>query len=246
MQHTLIRHAGLLALVFIATGFMLTSCVDEPDPIVADRITSEIRFVHAVPVLQPVDIWIDNEKFLPNLAYRAVDNYRSVASGNRFIRVVPAGLDSSNAIYRRSVSMRSLMKMTIAFYGSGADPQMLITQERFTYADETSALVTDADVKIINLNSSGNVFGFYSGPVGGELEELIPPVGYGELTAYERLDATKGGPYHIANAIDTLTLKLVSGENFDLKTPGHRYTIIVTGNDGTKDALALQDEPYNQ
>lgn len=247
MQHTLIRQAGLLALVFVATGFMLTSCVDEPDPVVADRIVSEVRFVHAVPQAQPVDIWIDNEVFLPNLAYKAVDTYHQVPSGNRFLRVVPAGMDSSNAIYRRSVSMRSLIKMTIAFYGTGGDPQMLITQERFTYADETSMLVDSADVKLINLNSSGNVFGLYQGPEGaplGDLTQLIPNVGYGALTSYIRLDANPGGPFHVANPVDIITLKNATGGNLQLQKGGYRYTVIVTGDDGVKEAIALQDEPY--
>jgi hypothetical protein len=242
MQHTLIRHAGLLALVFVATGMMLTSCVDEPDPVVADRINSEVRFVHAVPGAQPVDIWIDNAVAMPNLAYKAVNNYMTIPSGNRFIRVVPAGMDSSNAIFRRSVSMRSLMKMTIAFYGTGADPQMLITQERFTYADETSMLTDSTDVKLINLNSSGNVFGFYNGPdqaTFNDLSELIAPVGYGNLSAYIRLDAGTPAPFYVANPVDVLQLS-----GFSLKTPGYRYTIIAVGDAGTKEALVLQDEPY--
>lgn len=248
MQHTLIRQAGLLALVVVSTGLILTSCVDEPDPTVADEVFSEVRFVHAVPAAQPVDIWIDDQKFLPNLAYKAAGSYQLVPSGDRFIRVVPAGLDSSNAIFRRKVSVRSYTKMTVAFYGSGADPLMLLTQERFTYADETSVLKDSADVKLINLNSSGNVFGFYRGPEGapfGDLEELIEPYGYGELSPYVRLDATAGGPYHVGNPVDVIILKDVTGANFNLKTPGYRYTIIVTGDGSTKEALVLQDEPYN-
>ncbi|MFA6233268.1 MAG: DUF4397 domain-containing protein [Bacteroidota bacterium] len=239
MRQTLLQKAGLLSLMLLATGVFLSGCIEEPNPPVLDRVTSEVRFVHAVPDGPAVDIWVDGEKVFTNASYKAASGYLIVNSGNRFLRVVPAGSDSSAAIFRQLVSVRSLTKMTVAFYNSDADVQLLITQERFTYADETSKLIDSCDVKLVNL-ANADPYKLQRKVSDQVYEDLIPEVAGGELTSYIRL-LSETNDFAVATASDARAVEF----NQELGKPGRRYTFIVVGNSGALDVLRLQDEPKN-
>ena len=64
MQQKLLRKAGLLGMVLLLSGVVLTGCIDEPNPPVLDRITSEVRFVHASPDAPAVDITLTDGTIL--------------------------------------------------------------------------------------------------------------------------------------------------------------------------------------
>jgi hypothetical protein len=236
MRQKLLQKAGLLSLVVLATGIFLSGCIEEPNPPVLDRVTSEVRFVHAVPDAPAVDIWVDGEKVLPSAGYKASSDYRKVNSGNRFLRVVPAGADTNQAVFRRLVSVRSLTKMTMAFYNTVDDVSLLITQERFTYADETSILVDSCDVKLINLSGTGEAFAL------SNLNDdvLIPAVNATSLSAYKRLLAGNTD-FAITRQNGSRAVEF----NFNLQKPGYRYSFVVVGNSGGLEVLTLQDEPKN-
>jgi hypothetical protein len=240
MQQKLLRKAGLLGMVLLLSGVVLTGCIDEPNPPVLDRITSEVRFVHAVPDAPAVDIWVDNEPVVTNVSYKAASGYLTVNSGTRFFRVVPAGQDSSNAVFRRQVSVRSLTKMTVAFFNTVSDVALLMTQERFTYADETSILVDSCDVKLINLNSRGEAFGISKDIGASGYEEIIFPVQAGFLSAYNRIPVQSGDFYA---SRENGTVDLDSQFPFTFEAPGYRYTFIIVGDSGQLEVLRLQDEP---
>jgi hypothetical protein len=181
---------------------------------------------------------VDNEKLVSNAGYKAFSGYLKVNSGNRFLRVVPAGADTSSAVFRRLVSVRSLTKMTMAFYNSVADVALLITQERFTYADETSLLVDSCDVKVINLAGTGEALALQKKIDDQTAEELIPAVNAGSLSSYNRLMAGSMD-FYMARSNDSRAAEF----NFELKKPGYRYSFIVIGNSGGLEVLTLQDEP---
>jgi hypothetical protein len=241
MQRSLLRNAGLVAFVIAATALVVTGCINEPDPPVKDHVTSSVRFVHAVPAAAAMDVWVDAEKLGSTLDFMGFSAYLTVNSGNRFIRLVPAGQDTSTAVFRRAVSVRSYSKMTMAFYGATADIQLLVTQERFTYADETSRLVDSADVKLINLNSGPEVY-YLAYPVPPDSISIMtsPSVSYGNLTAYTRAISRTGDLYILKGDKKTAA---VTFTNFEIKKPGYRYTFIVVGTAGNTQAVALQDEP---
>lgn len=238
MRQTLLQKAGLLSLVLLATGVFLSGCIEEPNPPVLDRVTSEVRFVHAVPDAPAVDIYVDNEKVVSNAGYKAFSGYLKVNSGNRFLRVVPAGADTSSAVFRRLVSVRSLTKMTMAFYNSVADVSLLITQERFTYADETSKLADSSDIKLINLAGTGEALALQKKIDDQTVEEWIPEVNAGSLSAYNRFPAGTVD-FYVARSNNSRAAEF----NFELKKPGYRYSFIVIGNSGGLEVLTLQDEP---
>lgn len=195
--------------------------VDSPIP---DKITSEVRFVHVIPGAAKLDLWVDGVLLVPDLRYQSASKYRTIISGNRFLRLVPMGQDTSAAIFRRLISIRSLSKMTILFYGEATNPSLLITQERFTYSDATSELVDSADVKLINLNMSARSYKLTRGSPGSTVD-AVPYQSYEQLSLYLRIGVLAPGPYYIEDAagiVDTLA-------GFTLKSPGYRYTIVLTG-----------------
>ncbi len=238
MRQKLLQKAGLLSLVLLASGVFLTGCIDEPNPPVLDRVTSEVRFIHAVPDGPAVDIWVDGKVEAANVSFKGYSGYLTINSGNRFLRVVPAGADSSAAVFRQLVSVRSLTKMTMVFYNSVAEVGLLITQERFTYADETSKLVDSTDVKLINLANTGLPYKLQRKVSDDVYADMIAPLAAGSLTAYKRLLAEEN-----SFAIATEGNSRVVEFDYNFQKQGHRYTVVVVGNTGSLGAIQLQDEP---
>lgn len=241
MQQKLLRQAGLLAVALLTSSIVLTGCIDEPNPPVLDRITSEIRFVHAVPGAPSVDIYVDGDKVVSSVGYKGFSNYLEIKSGNRFLRLVPAGGDTSSAVFRRQVSVRSFTKITMAFFNIVDDVQLLATQERFTYADETSKLLDSCDVKLININTDGAAvkLAVKEGETGSR--DLIPSVAGGSLSSYRRVFA-ESNEYYLVNAQNSRVVTFP----FEFKKPGHRYSVIMIGTSVDRDVLTLQDEPYQK
>ena len=83
--------AGLLITVFTIAGVMLAGCVDEQDPTVIEKVTSTVRFVHAVSDAPAVDIWVDNAKVATNVSFKQASVYLTINAGERMIDVTPAG-----------------------------------------------------------------------------------------------------------------------------------------------------------
>jgi len=228
MQQKLLRKAGLLGIVLLTAGVALTGCIDEPNPPVLGQITSDVRFVHAVPNAGAMDIYADADKIASNVGYKGYSQYLSVNSGNRFLRLVPAGQDTSNAVFRQLVSVRSLTQITMAFYNAAEDVQLMSTQERFTYADETSMLQDSCDVKVLNLNSRGEAFGISYEVSEGNYEVLLNPVDAGSLSAYNRVLAMPQSQNYYAARTGGVVL-LDSKFSSALETPGYRYTFVIFG-----------------
>jgi hypothetical protein len=243
MQQKLLRQAGLLSVVMLIAGLALTACIDEPNPPVLDRITSEVRFVHAVPDAPAVDVYVEGEKVASSVTYTGFSNYLEIKSGNRFLRLVPAGGDTSSAVFRRLVSVRSFTKITMAFFNTVDDIMLLATQERFTYADETSKLVDSAAVKLINLNSGGDAVRF-ARKIDETTHEALPPAANaGSLSAYWPVLA-EFNEFYLVNAQNPQQ-RLLPFEA-ELKKPGYRYSILFVGTSLSREVLVLQDEPYQK
>ena len=235
MQQKLLRKAGLLGVVATALGFFIAGCVDEPNPPVYGNVPCTVRYVHAVKDVGAVDVWIDDVKAFSSMSYMQNSPYKAdIKAGNRFIRLVPTGGDTSAAVYRRLVSFRSFMKMTAVFFDYSGSPEMLLTQERFTYSNETNKLGDTAQVKLINVNTSENQMKLVS-------ESLTGPTLIGAVDAYSLSPYTKvlGGAYkmYVLNASDEEVKEI----NLTL-TGMTRYSFIVVGTTDEPNVLTLEDD----
>ncbi|MBN1448904.1 MAG: DUF4397 domain-containing protein [Bacteroidetes bacterium] len=244
MQQKLLRKAGLLVIVLLTSGVVFNGCIDEPNPPVLDRIVSEVRFVHAVSNAPAVDIWVDNDKVVSGASYKQASEYLTINSGNRMLRVVPAGADTSVSAnhFRQLVTVRSLMKITMVFHQNWNDVQLLTTQERFTYADETSALLdsSEADLKVINVNFDGVAYGIAKSIEGGNYQSLVSPVPAPWLSAYTRIPAQSASCF-ISRAGGTVILPSEFTHEFKA---GHRYSFVIVGTGEAEEleVLPLEDD----
>ncbi len=235
MQQKLLRKAGLLGVVATALGFFIAGCVDEPTPPVAPPVTSSVRFVHAVFGAPAVDIWVDSLKVFSNVSYSQNTPYKTdIKSGNRFIRLVPAGSDTASAVFRQLVSIRSFTKMTVVFVGDAADMGLLLTQERFTYSNETKKLADTAQVKLINTNLAGSAVKLVKDAVTGPT--VIGAVDPFKLSSYTNV---LGGAYKFF--VVTSADEEVKEVNITL-TGKTRYTFILVGDLASPEVLTLEDD----
>jgi len=255
MQQMLLRKAGLLGILIASAGLMLGGCVDEPNPPVVDHVTSLVRFVQAIPDAPTVDIWVDGARVASNQNYKSVVNYMVLNAGNRFIRITPAGSDTSQAIFRQLTTIRSFTKNTMIFYGfsANADVNALVTQERFTYSDETKSLKDSAAVKLINVRAGETVTLNASAADGTPGSTLLGPVlGVGVtpanatdlllLSSYKKIVADNSDSKFFVMSGATEVISFTEMLKYSTNQ-GYRYTFILIGATPTPEVLRLQDDP---
>jgi hypothetical protein len=239
MQQKLLRKAGLLGIILSAVAVFLVGCVDEPTQPTPPKMKSTVRWVHANADLPAVDLYVDGDKMseFTGKSFKDVSTYNeNVNAGIRYLRLVPAGAnDTAQAIYRRQVNFRSFMKTTVVFYSNAGSPDVLVTQERFTYADETKALGdTAASVKLINVNTSDESITLVKDDVSGAT--LVGPVDKYTLSSYTML------------RIGAMKMYILKGDgtemiNFDFTlTAKTRYSFILVGDLQSPVLLPLIDD----
>lgn len=235
MQQKLLRKAGLLFVAVTALGWTLSGCIDEPNPPVRDEVTSSVRFVHAVSDAPAIDIWSDGVKVAENVGYKGYTSYLSINSGNRFIRITPAGSDTSQALFRQLTSFRSVTQMTIVFFGLGSNGvNMLLTQERFTYSDETDLMADSADVKLINLNEGLEAVKAVADSISGPT--LLAAVNAYALSPYRKIIASNYNFVFVTSpAAAEITRKTMT------LSAQARYSFILFGTAAEPQLLTLTD-----
>ena len=229
MHQKLLQKAGLLGLMIVAAGYVLSGCIDEPNPPVIDRLTSRVRFVHADPSLGAVDLWVDGVKKASNVSYKGFVDYMDINSGVRLIQLTEAGkTDTVGALFAAPTSFRSLTQMLLFFYPGQNGLASYIAQEKFTYANEKTGINADsARVRVINLTSQG--VAFFKGS-----ETFLSEVAAGTLSPYRNC---------VASAAFTMDVK-TSPANADITsvsvTPAskERFTYFLMGQG---DLLILND-----
>lgn len=86
-RYTAIRRLALLGAALLTIG----ACDDDDDDPTGPGATAQLRVMHASPNAPNVDVLVDNETVLTNVAYRAVSPFDDVAAGSRRIRVRATG-----------------------------------------------------------------------------------------------------------------------------------------------------------
>jgi len=234
MQQKLLRKAGLLTLLIAMLGFALGGCIDEPDPQVVDKVFGSVRIIHGVSDVPAVDIYIDDVKIAANVSYQTVIPYFDVKAGNRSILVVTAG-NAVDTLFHQLTSIRTFTQMTIVFYGlKSSEIKMLLTQERFTYADETAKMADSADVKLINLNERSEAIVIRDGSVGGTV--LMGPIDAFKISAYKRFVEGKR-KWVIATSPQASEIATIEPDVMRL----NRYSYVLIGTGSEPHLLTLTD-----
>jgi uncharacterized protein with GYD domain len=198
----------------------------------------------AIPDAPALDLWVDGNIVARNLNYKDVVNYTTINSGDRYYRLVPAGQDSSQAILRERITVRSLTKITTVFAGSKDYPGILDTQERFTYSDETKKLADSASVKFINVNMSAGECDLVDVITGND-KTLISSIGSGTLSGYTLIVS---GTHTLRVVTTQNSVEVIPPFEYELKftadpKQGYRYTFVLVGTGSNAELLKLQDDP---
>src|SRR5262245_49928034 len=83
---------ALLLLVPLAVPASPTSATPEP------QVISQVRFVHALPGVPPVDVFVDGLRTVPGLAFGVIAPYVNLPAGPHSFAIVPAGAVIGSAI----------------------------------------------------------------------------------------------------------------------------------------------------
>lgn len=83
----------LLLLMISASAFVSMGCSDDDTASVAPPVASQtsLRVIHSSYDAPAVDVWVDGQKAISNLAYGQSSGYATINAGSRNIKVVPAG-----------------------------------------------------------------------------------------------------------------------------------------------------------
>lgn len=191
------------------------------------RGTAYARVLHAVADGPAVDVYVDDQKVLTNVAYKTLSDYLPVPSGKRTFKITATG--KTDALLTTAATQTKDKFYTVAAYGTLAKPALLRVNESTGKEVEGKAriyivhLAEGAPAVDITAPSTRAKAGFAS---------VMKNVTYGK----SRLKTATPG---------TMTLQVRAGgkvvkEQAGVKTEaGKRYTVVVVGNAGATGAQAL-------
>jgi hypothetical protein len=77
--------------IILALSALLVLALLAPMPTMAQGAQSWIRVMHDSPDAPNVDLFVDGQPVVENVAYSAISNYQAIASGQHRVQVAPAG-----------------------------------------------------------------------------------------------------------------------------------------------------------
>ncbi|MBZ0291907.1 MAG: DUF4397 domain-containing protein [Anaerolineae bacterium] len=93
---------GLVILILVVTGTSLLAQAEDG---------SQVRFVHTIPGASAIDVYVDNTLTARNLAFGEATPYIDIASGQRAIKVTPAG--ATTALWEQTLDAGSRTAYTL-------------------------------------------------------------------------------------------------------------------------------------
>ena len=95
--------AVMLALTLLPVGNLASAAET------AQSRPTRVRVVHAIPDAPAVDVYVNGNKTVENLAFFTVTDYLTVAPGTFLIQVVPAGaaLGTDTIVFQRNVKLKT-------------------------------------------------------------------------------------------------------------------------------------------
>lgn len=81
--------------------------------------TAQIRVVHAAPGVPAVDIYVDGQKALTNVAFFSASQYLAVPAGSRLVQVTQTGQPLNTAVISQQLPVEAGKAYTVAATGQG-------------------------------------------------------------------------------------------------------------------------------
>jgi uncharacterized protein YgiM (DUF1202 family) len=147
----------------VLTVLLLLFSIGLTGALAQDQDTGDLRFVHVIPGVSAVDVYIDGQLTVSNLGYGEASSYVSVPSGSRQITVRPSGLTTN--LWNQTVGALSDQPQTLI--ASSLDPLEFVAFED----DFTPLGLGTARFKAVYAISNGGPVDILAGedPVGSGL-----------------------------------------------------------------------------
>ena len=198
---------GTLAIVFGSSGSARAQDVTETD--------ATIRVVHASPGAPNVDVLIDGQPVVQDLAFGAATDYLPLPGGDHKLQVTPTGQNADSALIDTDLSV------------DAGDAYIFVAVNRL---NEIEGQVYDVDIDSVD-SGKARVRVIHASPDAGDIDvsvtggdELFGGVGYRDATDYKDLDA---GSYSLDIKGDGDRV-LLTAQNIQIDD-GNAYDIIALG-----------------
>jgi hypothetical protein len=188
-----------------------------------------VRVIHASPDAPAVDVWLDGEPAIQNLAFGQFTGHTPVPAGSHRVQVAPSGTAAGSAVIDATLELGAGKAYTVMATGRVAEIKPLVLEdERLAPSGSRARFVhASPDAPPVDIAVAGG------GPV------VMSNVGFGDNSGYQ--DVPSGDV--------PLEVRLAGTEQVVLSVPatfagGHAYTLAAVGLAGGQpalQALALND-----
>lgn len=199
----------------LAMVALLLTLAAAPQAASAQGGTARVRVIHAAPDTPAVDVFVDGQVALQNIAFPVISAYLDVPAGPHTVAIAPAGSDVSSALLETEVTVEGGKSYTLAAIGLNDVSAKLFSDDVSPVAEgkarvrfiHTSPDAPGADVEVIN------------GP------QLFSGVGFGEASPYQDVDA---GSYNLRAVVAGANTVIVQLPNTTLQA-GTIYDVFAVG-----------------
>lgn len=147
---------NLLMISLLVFSFLLSSCIEEPTIAEVKRPYSVLR-VGNLSSVETMDVYIDGELQIQNLAQKSFSNYFDIPSGSRSMEIRKAGTDS--LLFLKNVDINSYHEISLYFGGyyhpsiDTSSFSVITVFDGYIYQDESP----EADsLLLISINATGD------------------------------------------------------------------------------------------
>lgn len=149
-------------------------------PVAAQQsATARVRIIHASPDMPPVDVFVDNEPVLRNVAFAAISEYQNLPAGSHTIAVAPAGQGIGAAAASERLDFQAGTTYSVA--------AVLLNNRNFVQFTDDLSAPPEGKARVRVLHFSPDAPGADVEVVNGPT--LVQNVAFGTASAYLTVDA---------------------------------------------------------
>ncbi len=167
-----------LLLALVAATLLLTACPRTPTPPTPEPGDAEVRALHGVADAPTVDVLVDGEVVLEEVAYKEGSGYLSLTEGEREVQVTVAG-DAEAVVLEEVLELAADARYTLIVLGEAAEesefPIEALVLEDTTEAPEEGNI----KVRVVHgVPGAPNVDVYVTGPAGELADPVLTDVPY--------------------------------------------------------------------
>ena len=215
----------VMLIALVTSGALLTSAMVPAHA--QDESQTQVRVVHGLVGVGPVDIYIDGGLALIGLGEGATSGQLRLASGDHQLAVVPSGASLENALVSGGITLREGRDIYATLVGTADAPSVGLF-----LIDERPLDEGRARFRIINGSLDSSLVPAFAGG-----DALTEPLGFGDASEYSQIDAGVYDVDFLDEVSGTVVLSLPGAEFAE----GTANDILIVGQaaDGTLATIVM-------